>query len=70
MATMEELAKALDTKAMVEELRDLLMSADSAINPGDRDGISLDKWNERLKITTQDIRRGVARCNAFLNPPR
>lgn len=70
MPTMEELAKALDTKAMVEELRETLMSADGAINPGDRGGLSLDKWNERLKATTQDIRRGVARCNEFLNPPR
>ena len=68
MATMQELADALETKAMVEDLREILMSADSAINPGDRGGLSLDKWNERLKAVTQDIRRGVARCNQFLNP--
>ena len=70
MPTMQELANALELKADLERLREILMSADSAINPGDRGGLSLDKWNERLKATTQEVRNGVAICNRLLNPSR
>lgn len=36
-----------------------LKAADAAINPSDRSGISLDKWNERLKATTVQIRAAI-----------
>lgn len=70
MPTMQDCADALQRKADLERLREILMSADSAINPGDRGGLSLDKWNDRLKAVTQEIRQGVAICNRLLNPSR
>lgn len=40
--------------------REALSDADLAINPPDRSGISLDKWNERLKSATAKIRDVLA----------
>lgn len=42
-------------------LRKTLLTADEAINPHDRGGISMEKWNVRLKAATAAIR-------AVLNP--
>ena len=38
------------------KLLNLLSRADEAINPKDRSGISLDKWQQRLKAITAEIR--------------
>lgn len=38
------------------KLIDLLKRADEAINPPDRGGISMEKWNVRLKAITAEIR--------------
>ena len=40
-------------------LREALKSADAAINPPDRKGISLHVWNERLKAATKIIRAAL-----------
>jgi hypothetical protein len=40
----------------VREMEMALKSADEAINPPDRGGISLDSWNQRLKAATALIR--------------
>lgn len=40
-----------------------LRTADEAINPLDRAGISLDKWNERLKAATITIRAALTSEN-------
>lgn len=45
-----------DTCARAEKAEALLRECDSAINPPDRSGISLDVWNERLKAVTATIR--------------
>ena len=39
---------------------DALKHADAAINPPDRDGISMETWNGRLKIATAMIRAALA----------
>jgi hypothetical protein len=43
-----------------DKLREALAKADEAINPPDRNGISLAIWNERLKETTVSIRAALA----------
>lgn len=43
----------------IKKLRAALKVADEAINPPDRDGISLEKWNERLKAATKTIRAAL-----------
>jgi small-conductance mechanosensitive channel len=45
---------------IIDQLVDALKTADKAINPPDRDGISLDKWNSRLKEATAAIRAAIA----------
>jgi hypothetical protein len=45
-----------------DEMLAALRAADEAINPPDRKGISLDKWNDRLKAATKTIRAAVARA--------
>jgi hypothetical protein len=64
--TSEQMAKMMQAKATVERLRQALRAADSAINPADRSGISLDEWNKRLKSATLDIRDAVRRADEFL----
>ncbi len=44
----------------MEKLIAALKAADEAINPPDRDGISLATWNERLKAATIIIRTALA----------
>ena len=39
-----------------------LKTADEAINPPDRSGISLDAWNSRLKTATAAIRAAIAKA--------
>lgn len=41
---------------LIDRQREALERADDAINPKDREGISLDKWNTRLKEATAFIR--------------
>jgi hypothetical protein len=40
-------------------LRNALEIADAAINPKDMVGLSLEKWNERLKAATATIRAAL-----------
>ena len=40
-------------------LREALEAADKAINPPDRNGISLDVWNSRLRVATTTIRAAL-----------
>lgn len=61
-----QIAAVLEVKALVESLRDALLHADVAINPTDRDGISLHTWNVRLKSTTAEIRAAVKKADEFL----
>ncbi len=44
---------------IIEAQEKALKAADLAINPPDRGGISLDKWNERLKAATAEIRAAL-----------
>jgi hypothetical protein len=63
----KDVAFALRSKGLVEKLRDALRFADRAINPPDRDGISLDTWNGRLKTATLEIRMALQAADNFLN---
>jgi hypothetical protein len=63
---MEAMAFALRAKGLVEKLRDALCIADGAINPSDRDGISLEIWNKRLKSATLTIRDAINHAEEFL----
>jgi hypothetical protein len=47
----------VELKKQNEMLRDALEQADLAINPPDRDGISLHVWSERLKEITALIHK-------------
>ena len=52
----------------VEKLHRLLHDVDEAINPPDRSGISLAKWNERLKAITARIRDALRGEEASTGP--
>ena len=63
---LSNIAFALKSKAAVEKLREALAYADAAINPPDRDGISLHTWNERLKSATETVRQAIALADRYL----
>lgn len=46
-------------RAERDEAQKLLIVADAAMNPPDREGISLHEWNARLKAATAAIRAGM-----------
>lgn len=50
--------------ATKDKLLALLRSTDAAINPADRDGISLHEWNGRLKTATERIRAAIVEAEA------
>lgn len=45
----------------IEALRETLEIADAAINPKDKGGLSMHKWNKRLKEATTTIRAALAK---------
>lgn len=67
MGIMDDMASGLRKKALVESLLAALKHADASINPPDRDGISLDKWNGRLKSATVEIRAAINRAELYLS---
>lgn len=48
-------------KAILDDVTSLLTAVDEAINPPDREGISLDIWNKRLKAATARIHLALTR---------
>lgn len=59
--TTEDMERNLIRQAQtIGRLRNLLHDADEAINPPDRGGLSMEKWNERLKAITAKIRTELA----------
>ena len=53
-------AQLAEANARAERAEFALKTADAAINPRDKSGISMHVWNERLKAATEIIRQALS----------